>query len=310
MQNAIVGHNPFQQIKVRWLIVWSLLGMVPAVLLADLVVILTSDDQYWDIAVLTVLTAWPLPWMWWKLRRHQISCRDLVGRMPESRPWLRWLGTVAALLGFSIGSIYLMWYPLSFLTPSIVDDLILSENALYSYGIPKPLGAVVLEAIVVIIVAPIVEEISFRGIILHRWALKWNVPTSVILSSLLFGLLHLDVIGAVMFGFVMAVLYIKSRSLWPPIFCHAANNAAAYSLDALSLAAGAPAQPTIEDFRAGLWLGVVCLCLTLPLAVAYVVRNRPKTDWVMPFPSEPNATQIGEQSAASPEVAFPPMSTN
>ena len=291
MQKQDAQDSPFRFIKVRSLTAWSILGLAPALVLARFVAVLTSaDNPLVEVTFLALATAWPFLWIRWKFSRHKVQMLDFMGDMPQRKPWLFWIVTVAALIGLSIGCVFLIWYPLSYVAPSLVDELILSQSTFFSdSGIPKPVGAVFLDIILGVVLTPVLEELCFRGIILHRWTLKWDLRTSVVLSSLLFGLFHADVIGAAMFGFVMAVLYIKTRSLWVPIFCHALNNTAAYIMEGVSYAATGPVKPTMDDFRSDLWIGVVCLCLTIPWAVFYVARNWPKAEWRMPYSSEPGA---------------------
>ncbi|MGD1920333.1 MAG: lysostaphin resistance A-like protein [Pleurocapsa sp.] len=79
---------------------------------------------------------------------------------------------------------------------------------------------------VLVVVAPVTEEFIFRGIFLHRWAVKWGVIWSIILSSLLFGAIHRDIfwfsraVGSVF----IALYYIQTKTLLVPILMHAFNN--------------------------------------------------------------------------------------
>ena len=88
----------------------------------------------------------------------------------------------------------------------------------------SPLLLVVLTAIA----APIVEETVMRGLILGR--LFNNSYLGVILSSLLFGLLHIPTnIGSWIIyggmGLVLAVVYHKTQKLEYTIAIHFINNA-------------------------------------------------------------------------------------
>lgn len=285
MQKQGTENNPFRFIKVRGLVGWSILGLILALVLfgAD-----DTGNLFQQVAPPAFLTLWPLLWILWKFRRRKVRIPEIMGGMPARRTWLSWMVTVAVLLGLSIGSVYLLWYPLSYVAPSVVERLILSGSTFFTdEGIPKPVGFVIAKFFLGVVLAPVVEELCFRGIILHRWSQKWSPRDGVILSSLLFGLIHTNLIGAVIFGFVMSVLYIKTRSLWVPIFCHVVNNAVAYAIGIIGYVSGNPGEATIEDFRSGLWLGVVCLVLTIPWAVWYLARNWPGVDWRMPYSPEP-----------------------
>jgi membrane protease YdiL (CAAX protease family) len=77
------------------------------------------------------------------------------------------------------------------------------------------------------LVIPIVEEIFFRGVV-YRWLRdKWGIVVGVIVSGLVFGIAHFEpatVVPAIVMGFVLALVYEKSHSLWPPILIHMLNN--------------------------------------------------------------------------------------
>jgi hypothetical protein len=79
------------------------------------------------------------------------------------------------------------------------------------------------------LIAPMVEEMLFRGIILRSFLNQYRRWPSIFGSALLFGLSHMNVYqGVVAFigGIVMGWLYERTRSLWPSILLHAGYNTA------------------------------------------------------------------------------------
>lgn len=82
--------------------------------------------------------------------------------------------------------------------------------------------------ITVCILAPILEEIIFRGILLRGLLQNGTSPVfAIFLSSVLFGLAHLNpwqFFGAGMLGAVFGFIYYRTKSLWICIFLHALNN--------------------------------------------------------------------------------------
>jgi len=79
----------------------------------------------------------------------------------------------------------------------------------------------------VVIVAPVTEEALFRGLILRGFLRRYSVKTSIVLSSVLFGAVHLNpwqVLPAPALGAVFAWWFIETRSLFPCLFGHALNN--------------------------------------------------------------------------------------
>jgi hypothetical protein len=83
------------------------------------------------------------------------------------------------------------------------------------------------------IVVPIAEELIFRGFLYTFLKERWGVWPGVVISSLIFGIIHADVIvgiTAFLLGILLAVLFEYSRSLWTSILVHAINNSAKIAL--------------------------------------------------------------------------------
>lgn len=83
-----------------------------------------------------------------------------------------------------------------------------------------------------VIIAPVFEELFFRGIVLEQTRRRWGAIPAVVVSSIFFGLVHMpvwpQVVNAVLMGFLLGYLYVICGSLVPVIIVHAANNAIAY----------------------------------------------------------------------------------
>jgi membrane protease YdiL (CAAX protease family) len=78
------------------------------------------------------------------------------------------------------------------------------------------------------------EELSFRGYILQRLAQAWGLPAAVVVSSLIFAMVHvlnpnvqpLAMVNLFAAGLLFACAYLVSRSLWLPIGLHIGWNLA------------------------------------------------------------------------------------
>jgi membrane protease YdiL (CAAX protease family) len=94
-----------------------------------------------------------------------------------------------------------------------------------------PLAAVPV-VLVIAVIAPIAEEIFFRGMLFG--GLRRRLPTipAAAISAVVFGALHATtgitaVPPLIIFGFVLALLYEKTGSLVPGMIAHAINNSLA-----------------------------------------------------------------------------------
>lgn len=86
-------------------------------------------------------------------------------------------------------------------------------------------GIVVL--FVVIVGAPIVEELLFRGVLFEEFDRIVSDKATIILTALMFGIYHFNIIqspNTFIMGLVLAYVYYKTRSIKAPIIIHATNN--------------------------------------------------------------------------------------
>lgn len=88
-------------------------------------------------------------------------------------------------------------------------------------------GSFLIEILSAGIVVPIVEELIFRGLVHKRMRVYIKPSYAVILSSLLFGIYHMNVVQAVyafLLGLAITYVYEKYQSMAAPILFHMAAN--------------------------------------------------------------------------------------
>jgi uncharacterized protein len=81
--------------------------------------------------------------------------------------------------------------------------------------------------IVVTVIAPLSEEVFFRGFLYSAFKKSWGVNVALFLSSFLFAAVHLEIysfIPIMIIGWLLAYLFEKTKSLMPAIFLHGAYN--------------------------------------------------------------------------------------
>jgi membrane protease YdiL (CAAX protease family) len=141
-------------------------------------------------------------------------------------------------------------------------------------------GNLVLALIGIVILPPVVEEITFRGILLERFAVKWRVGVAVIVSAVCFGILHADPMGAGMFGVVTGLLYLRTGSLWPGIIIHFVNNLVAIISIRVAGPEAAVQTPTLSEslMTAGLFL-----VLSLPFLIWFIWTHWPTRGSLTPY---------------------------
>jgi CAAX protease family protein len=109
-----------------------------------------------------------------------------------------------------------------------------SEKLLEQLGANEAAALLLGSAVLTCVVAPICEEILFRGFIftsLRNWRGPW--PAAV-LTALVFGAVHaasapeIDLLPLAFLGFLLCMLYRATGSLYPCIVAHALNNSLAF----------------------------------------------------------------------------------
>jgi membrane protease YdiL (CAAX protease family) len=174
--------------------------------------------------VATLASALP---MFWLTRRHLLkpygcTWADCLGLRPSLGGIRTRIGVILFVLALMLGgemvlSLLTSPFEQSSLAESIPEDLLFGSW-----------GQVLAAAVDSIIWAPLVEEFVFRGILyptLRRRLAPWMAAA---LSSTIFGIAHgYSWQGFLVIwwsGFLWALAYEKSKSLWPGIICHAVSN--------------------------------------------------------------------------------------
>jgi len=164
------------------------------------------------------------------LRQHEVAWREFLGLQDPG--WRR-----AVLQGF--------------ITAVVVVPVALGVNKLCELGlqwferevIPQPTLQVLEIAVSVprricfgfsaIILAPLVEEILFRGIAYKALRDRGYPRVALAVSSILFGLIHVNLLTFIpltAFAVVLALLYERTGTLLAPIAAHSLFNAINFSL--------------------------------------------------------------------------------
>ncbi|MEE9434986.1 MAG: type II CAAX endopeptidase family protein [Sphingorhabdus sp.] len=130
---------------------------------------------------------------------------------------------IAASLGFNI--IY---------TEYIFPDLDMQRAMRELFAaIPKTAGNQILLFATVAVVAPVVEEVLFRGMLQTSFAAYMPPWAAILLSAAIFGFIHFqpEAIGALMaLGIAFGAIYHFTKSLRVTILLHVLNNSAALLL--------------------------------------------------------------------------------
>jgi|TARA_B100000745_G_C20074799_1_gene367063 hypothetical protein len=210
---------------VSWLIIASswictLLLLLLGIPLVEFLELLgVSENVSWELMgtlVYIPVLAMTVGYIWWdgdlsrtlqmfKINSFRIGFIFLIG-----------LPFVISVIDIVVTSIYDMLYIMLFGTPSIPEIVLYYEDSEYNLILALSFTSMV-------IAAPVVEEILFRGYILDAIREIHGDTVAILGSAGLFGLLHLEpyVVGmAALGGVIYGWIRIKTGSLWPSIVSH------------------------------------------------------------------------------------------
>jgi len=216
----------------------------------------------------------------------KLSPGALLGPKP-AWPLLRRSMLVAfPLIALSIVGNYILYLPLSYLVPKFVDWCLSCRPPMI---IPSAnyadISANILNFIVIVLIAPVIEEFFFRGLLLTRWSLKWNVQRAMTASSLVFAFLHPDnFVGAFLLGYAMSIFYVRTKSLFIPIGVHMANNGIAWIVAGADIFLGEPyAANSLAQWQSFWWVALFLALIVVPWAIWFTKRHFPRTDLRIPY---------------------------
>lgn len=217
-------------------------------------------------------------------RRSPLRLRFLIGHWPQAIHWPSFILLVCSVFLFSLGAFQVSYLALSWIAPGLVETT-LQQSLVLSAGetaYPQLYTPVVIFS--VLVVAPVTEEFIFRGVLLHRWGVKWGLRPAILLTSMVFGVLHSNLVGLFVFGLILALLYLKTQSLLVSMVAHGINNGIASLIEFLTLQASTTMPTdTLAEFQSSWWLGVLCLAVSAPWLWRYLRRHWPTAATPLPY---------------------------
>ncbi len=94
--------------------------------------------------------------------------------------------------------------------------------------------------------APVGEELFFRGFMLTRLRRVWSAGPAILVTAIAFGVIHGEWVHGVLatgIGIYLGLVTERSASVIPAVICHVANNGASV---VLSAALGSPQGPGVN----------------------------------------------------------------
>jgi uncharacterized protein len=269
--------NPFTRFRARYIVVdyffiCILIGIVLAFIQAIFEIKINFDSK--EPVFLSSLSAFIMIsicfTIWLRLKKLQIEPWQLIGkRSLRNLPWLYLLIVFYADRNLGNGINRLSVFFPYLVSPDFVEKQI-DKMGLGLDPNSSNFPSIAFIVFVVIIVAPITEEFIFRGILLHRLSAKWGKTPAILISSILFGLAHMDIffLSRIFSGIILSLLYLETKTLLVPIALHSANNLI-FCISKLVEAFSAT-DNNLEVNYSTLWYGLLNIGLVLPVFFYFI----------------------------------------
>ena len=145
-------------------------------------------------------------------------------------------GVICSIMaGIAFGGLSTVW--VEFLKNTPLSDVSFIKRSLEYLGASsanKSISSFMITLVVAGVLGPVTEELIYRGVIFGFLEKKVNSVYALIMSSLLFGIVHLSFVQSVyatVMGLIAGIVYMKTRKLiWPVIIHITINTLATYEL--------------------------------------------------------------------------------
>lgn len=216
-----------------------------------------------------------LVWFMLKLRKVSYDVKNGINDLKMDLNIKDIMFSIVINITVSIGFVIIAVYALKSISPSFMNGLLEELNRSDS----NSLYSIIINGITASFIAPIVEELIFRGVILNRLKIKMGIKKAVIISSILFGMIHyeLGILSAIIFGICMSLIYLKTRNIFATIAIHIINNFMVFVVQVISFfidSNGSKESITLNSFNS-LWfiVGIGCFVLGIVMSSYFIKAN-------------------------------------
>ena len=238
------------------------------------------------LAMITIPMEAIIGWyFFYELYRSKVNLKQLLGSLRKIDFKLPLILAIASYF-FAVGTSSIILYWLSFVVPKYVENQI---NEVYA----TTLIGYVFFAIAVLIFAPTMEELFFRGIIFQKLAIEKGINKALLISAIAFAIVHFrfDVISLFVGGVVLTILYFKTKQIIVSIICHFLYNFIVFARSFYGefySSANSSVPETIAQFRQGfidnLELNILFIALSAPYLGYFIYKNFPRSSDIKKLP--------------------------
>ncbi|WP_053956063.1 CPBP family intramembrane glutamic endopeptidase [Inediibacterium massiliense] len=264
----------FESIKIRKVVgvfvLITIIVMMLSIISEGIFKRIEQDAYFWMIWINTIL----LFWFIYKVRKSNIKVKDVIYRFKEQIKWSEVFKIIIMDMSFSIGFVFFLLGLLLKINPNLAYKLL-------EEGDTNTLCSLIYQCIGAVLLAPIVEELLFRGVIFHRLKKRYSIGKAIIISSIAFGIMHMElaIVGAFVTGILLCLLYLKTKNILITMCAHFINNFIATLMQIIGFFMDSSSENEVFTpreidiyFFTGLFLCIVAGYFV----IKYVKKNWPK----------------------------------
>lgn len=264
----------FEEIKIRYLILFSFIIDIAIVIGEESGFIIKNKDLRSGLSDTLIIF-----WIIFMVFKHKGNYKLNFSILKEKSVMIDMIKVLVYHLVFAIGAGQLFTAIIYIIKPTWMNE-VLNNTPLT--------GSMYTDFILGVILAPILEELIFRGVLFSRFNKKWSFGAAAIISSILFGMLHIEmaIVGAVTFGLCQCILFKKYDNIAVPITVHFINNFFCILMTGIfrfidgSVEEDKVTELVISsgDITTNLVIGIVFLVPSTILIVKFIKNNWPKKE--------------------------------
>lgn len=266
--------TPFHKIRIRYLILQISIGLIVVYFSLKLIINGLLGLNIFTFKYLVTLLAYLYVFLLCFIvtNKNHINFKNIFTLKNKKINWFEVIGLMilSKVIYITTFSSILLFFV--YVDPQFLTDYMSNLNT----SAVLPLYMFFLLAFLSVCIAPIIEELFFRGILLQVWAVRLGVKKAIVFSSFLFAFLHFSpqFVDIFLGGIILSVLFIKYKSLLVPILFHTINNIIAQVTSYFSRGASSSDHLTLEQATATGWVSLILLIISASIFIVYLKKSQ------------------------------------
>lgn len=250
----------FEKVKIRWLFLWYVVTTFASVILSIGFNLLSEELAYslGDIALILII------FLMIRKNGDKLKLDFSIFKKREVR--LELIKVVIMDLCISVGALFILTKLIYIVNPPGKDEILSETPLVYSAVFNLILGG---------LIAPILEEFIFRGVIFSRFSKKFGLIIGILLTSFIFAIAHvkMNMIGAFIFSVITCILFKKYNNILVNIAMHFMENiplilfSMPFGIEEVSKA------PTPSELNIMLVIGLILFVPAIIMLIKYLKTN-------------------------------------